>query len=107
MSQFGKSSDDATTKALIDQMTNTDAACDAGRASVDATTAALGSNWSGGAASIFVQSVEEWKNGLRTVQQAIKDLGDAMGQKQRVNEMVESDNSAQAQWSAETPASWT
>ncbi len=88
-------------------MLNTDAACDAGRKSVEATKSALGSHWTGEAAATFVQSVSDWENGLTTVQNAIKELGDAMGQKQRITAMVESDNSSRAQWAAETPASWT
>lgn len=82
-------------------MAITDGTCDAGRMAVEATQSVLSSTWrgdAGGAADTFQRSIEEWKAGLSTVQSAIKDLGEAMGQKQRITQLVESDNSSLASW---------
>lgn len=98
MADFQNQVDDATTRRLMDAMTQMDADCDAAQQSVDSTAAYLRTQWNGNASGFFNGSLQQWQEGLLEVRRTLNDLNTAMSGAYDISIRLEEDNSASASW---------
>ena len=95
---LGNQVDGFAITGTINQMTAADADCDAAQTSIEATASYLTANWTGGASTIFRNSIAEWQDGLNNVKLGLRNLNDAMASHYHQSINLEDDNAQRATW---------